>query len=387
MQESTFHQRQIPVATTLDVQAVEDELNELWMQSAGESASEEEGAMLRARVLNLMALVASEEDLSEVNGLLLDVAEAHPCRALLMYADAAGEDKDIEMEVSSRCKIESGAGGRHLCCEQVTLRASGRFAVELPSAAAPLLISDLPSFLWWRAAPHFESELFKNLRSSADRVVIDSATFLNPYEDLRRLASFLSLGRKERESLSDLNWARLTPWRALVAGFYDAPQHREALSRLSRVRVEYIALKDNDDIAPKALLLAGWLASRLGWRASASPPQLVNGARLFSLEQDGRAIVCEFVPAEHTAVAPGGLARVELMTESEPQVSFIAMRAEDSRELKTQEATNEDTQTTRVVACADASEAQLLSGELGLLSRDRIYEEAVAQAAAILNAL
>lgn len=387
MQESTSHQRQIPIAATLDVQAVERELNELWMQSAGASGVDEEGAVLRARVLNLMVYVTSEEMLREVDGLLLDVAAAHPCRALLMFADADGEDKDIEMHVSSRCRIEGGAGGRHLCCEQVTLRASGRFAVELPSAAVPLLISDLPVFLWWHAAPHFEDELFRHLKNSADRVVIDSAAFPRPYEDLRRLASFLSGGRKERESVSDLNWARLTAWRALVAGFYDAPEHREALSRVSRVRVEYIKPQSSDAIAPKALLLAGWLASRLGWRASDARAQEVDGAHLFALEKDGRAIVFEFAPSQHTAVAPGGLARVELMAESDPPVSFIVMRAGDSRDLKTQEATDADTRTTRVIAGADESQAGLLAAELAILCRDRIYEEAVAQAAAILNAI
>jgi glucose-6-phosphate dehydrogenase assembly protein OpcA len=385
MQESTSHQRQIPLAASLDVQAVERELNELWMQSAGASSVDEEGAMLRARVLNLMVYVTSEEAMREVDELLLDVATAHPCRALLMFADAEGEDKDIEMHASSRCRIEGGAGGRHLCCEQVTLRASGRFAIELPSVVVPLLISDLPVFLWWHAAPHFDDGLFKNLRGSADRVVIDSATFLNPYEDLRRLASFLPGWRKEREGLSDLNWARLTAWRALLAGFYDAPEHSEALSRLSRVRIEYIASKNTDAVAPKALLLAGWLASRLGWRASDAQAQEVDGAHLFSLETDGRTIIFEFVPSQHTAVAPGGIARVKLIAESEPQVSFIVMRAGDSRDLKTQEATDADTRTTRVIAGADESPAELLAAELEILSRDRIYEEAVAKAAELLG--
>jgi hypothetical protein len=103
------------------------------------------------------------------------------------------------------------------------------------------------------------------------------------------------------------------------------------------------------------------------------------------MEKDGRAIVFEFVPSQHTAVAPGGIARVELVAESDPSVSFIVMRAGDSRDLKTQEATDADTRTMRVIAGADESEAELLAVELGILSRDRIYEEAVAKAAELLG--
>ncbi len=391
MRESiTSNARQIPIEATLDVQAVERELNELWMQNAG--GADEEGAMLRARVLNLMIYVESEEALSEAEEVLLNVAAMHPCRALVMLASPDGEDKDIEMHVSSRCQIGGGggAGARHLCCEQVTLRASGRFTIELPSASVPLLVSDLPVFLWWHTTPRFQQEIFKNLRNSADRVVIDSASSLNPYEDLRALASLLQLEKKERRGLSDLNWARLTTWRALLAGFYDAPEHLEALSRLSRVRIEYIAPEAAPgSVAPRALLLAGWLASRLGWRTTASEKAGINdGVHLFSKEQDGRTITVEFVSSEHKAVAPGGIARVELVAESDPQSSFVAMRAEDSRDLETREATDTDKRTARVLAGAtEPTAGELLATELEILRHDRLYEEAVAKVAEMLGSV
>lgn len=379
--------KEIPVGATLDVEAVERGLNELWMQNAGGSG--DESAMLRARVLNLLVYVDSEEALGAAEEILLSLAAMHPCRALVMLADPDGEDKDIEMHVSSRCQLGSGADARHLCCEQVTLRASGRFTVELPSVSVPLLVSDLPVFLWWHGAPDLQNEIFKNLRSFADRVVIDSAASLDPYADLRALASLLKLEKKERRGLSDLNWARLATWRALLAGFYDVPEHREALSRLSRVRIEYIAPEAApDSIAPRALLLAGWLASRLGWRTAPEKARVADGVHLFSMEQDGRAITVEFKPSGHTAVTQGGIARVELVAESDPRSSFVAMRAEDSRDLKTQEATDADKHTARVLTgAAEPTEAELLASELEILRHDRVYEEAVAKAAELLGSV
>jgi glucose-6-phosphate dehydrogenase assembly protein OpcA len=381
--------QQISVDAMLDVQAIERELNELWAQKAGAGGGDEEGAVLRARVLNLMVYVTGEQDLRAVDEMLVDVAAVHPCRALVMLADEAGEDRDIEMQVSSRCQLESGAGGRHLCCEQVTLRASGSFVVELPSASVPLLVSDLPVFLWWRGAPDFESQIFQSLCRATDRVIIDTAACHEPDDDLRALARFMKLQRKGRPGLSDLNWSRLTAWRALLAGIYDVPEHANALGRLSRVRVEYVApLAAPDAIAPKALILAGWLASRLDWRVTGQPSQAkANGARLFSLEKDGQAIVIEFQRVSHEAVAPGGLARVELVAESEPRAVFVAMRAEDGRNLETQKTLDAETRTMRVLAGGDMTAALLLAAELEILSHDRLYEEAVAKAVELLDSL
>src|SRR5207253_9087206 len=142
------HHQQIPVPATLDVQSVERKLNELWRgQQRTPRDDEVEGALMRARVLNLMIYVSAEDALDEINAALAEVAVTHPCRALMMCADRAGADSDIEMFVSAFCQEREDEGSeRQLCCEQVSLIARGRFTVELPSAAVPLLVSDLPTF-------------------------------------------------------------------------------------------------------------------------------------------------------------------------------------------------------------------------------------------------
>jgi len=98
----TTHTQPVPVRVpaTLDVQAVERELNRLWMENAGgaghEAKDEEaEGALMRARVLNLMVYVSSEEALESVNELLSEITIMHPCRALVMVAERTREDRDI----------------------------------------------------------------------------------------------------------------------------------------------------------------------------------------------------------------------------------------------------------------------------------------------------
>lgn len=374
------------MAETLDVQAVERELTRLWMENAegGAQDSDEETALMRARVLNLLVYVPSSEALGEVTDLLGEVTGVHPCRAIVMVAEREAEDVDIEMFVSSYCQIAGGAG--NLCGEQVTLRARGRFSVELPSAAEPLLVPDLPIFLWWRDRPRLNDEVFRRLSHAADRVVFDSADFLEPHRDTLALSSLLQKERAAHTGLSDLNWARLTSWRGLLAGFYDVREYRAALDQVTLVRVEYVAPQDEPEaIAPKALILVGWLMSRLGWRVAPEQPE--TEAREVLLEKDGRAVAVEFQSVERAEAMHGWIARVELRSTQPVPSAFIVARSEDGRYLETLAVSGDERRASRRLVGGDKTEAELLERELEILGHDRIYEEAVRAAALLLEAL
>jgi glucose-6-phosphate dehydrogenase assembly protein OpcA len=384
--------QQVAVAQTLDVQAVERELNRLWMENAG-GRPDEEAAVMRARVLNLLVYVSSDEALDEVNGLLSEVTAAHPCRALVMVAERAGQDHDIEMYVSAYCQATGGARALNLCCEQVTVRAGGRFSVELPSACEPLLVPDLPIFLWWRDQPRLNDRVFRKLSHTSDRVIFDSADFLHPYQDLLALSELLEKERAAHTGLSDLNWARLTSWRSLLASFYDVREYREALGLVNRVRIEYVAPEaDAGAIAPKALILAGWLMSRLGWRAVSATAEEKQaseaGVRVARLECEGREILIEFESVSRGAEMHGWIARAELRAENDRLNStFVVARSEDGRYLETQALSNDERRASRLLIGGDKTESELLGRELEILCHDRIYEEAVRAAVTLLPAL
>lgn len=381
--------QQIKVSATLDVQSVEQELSELWKQNTGEHDLEEDGAVMRARVLNLLVYVQSETALEEVNHLLGEITSAHPCRVIVMLAQVEGEDHDIEMFVSAHCLTQAGGGGKNLCGEQLTLKARGRFTVELPSAAIPLLVPDLPIFLWWRAAPRLHDQTFASLSRAADRVVIDSADFGRPYDDMLELAGLLISRGKDHARISDLNWARLTSWRTLLASFYDVEEYRASLAGLTRVRIEYVPHDIAPEaVAPKALILAGWLASRLGWRAvpEQSLTRESSGAHRVSLEKDGRPLTVEFAGVERRAEMQGWIARIKLCAEHLQPATFVVLRSPDGRYLETEVGGDKgETRSARTLVAGDKTEAELVENELEILSHDRIYEEALAAAALMLK--
>src|SRR5215210_182938 len=258
---------QVSLAQGIDAAKLERELCAMWAEMSAPSEGAESGAaqqagVVRACVLNLVVYAGGAEERAEVDELLGDIVERHPCRAIVLAADRAAAEPKLEAFISTRCQLSS-RGSKRICGEQITIEAAGAAADTASTAVAPLLVPDVPVFLWWKDIPHYDDKLFTRLAGMADRVVIDSASFNRPHEDLRRLARLLAGGRLR---LSDLNWGRLTSWRALVAGFWDVADYRDSLAQIEKVVIEYDPPdRSHEQLAPKALLALGWLASRLGW--------------------------------------------------------------------------------------------------------------------------
>ncbi|HKQ51486.1 MAG TPA: glucose-6-phosphate dehydrogenase assembly protein OpcA, partial [Pyrinomonadaceae bacterium] len=284
--------------------------------------------------------------------------------------------------VSTRCR-RLGGSGRQVCGEQVTIEAAGPAIETVASAIAPLLVPDVPVFLWWKDIPHYEDTLFSRLTTMADRVVIDSSCFDRPHADLLHLAEVIK-AHPQFMSASDLNWGRLTSWRTLVASFWDVPDYRPFLDHLDRVRVEYdppdVA---PEEVAPKALLALGWLASRLGWSIAGADSRQ-DASTYFRLNAGGREIKAELIATERIEQCDGMLVSLAL---SAGGAEFSVRITDDRKRLET-EATIDGRRTVgRVLSYEQKTEGQRLSRELSLLQRDVIYEQALLAAAQLIRVM
>lgn len=375
--------QQIQVPNTLDVEAIERALADLWKQTAGHHQAVGDDAMLRARAAVLMVYM-HDESLPDTQQVISELASFHPCRALLMAGDKNAPARDIELYVSSFCAGQKGSDSRNLCCEQITLTAQGGFVSELPSAAVPLLVPDLPVFLWWRDQPGAEERVFSQLCVAADRVVIDSADFKDPASDFAALAQFIKRKGDEAVVLSDLNWARLTPWRSSLANFYDVGDYRSELDQITEVQISFVAETPKaSPVSSQALLIVGWLASRLEWRftgvAEIQPPGLA-----FHFEKNDRLIKINLTEVKRPAMKSGRLCEIELKCSRLP-ATFMVSRTEDGSHLSTHASLGARSYPGRLVPVGNWSAAQLLSREMEILGNDRIYEEAIAAAADMIS--
>ena len=76
---------QIQLEKTLDVEVVERQLAELWQQTSGGCcADDDDFAVLRSRVANLIVYVDRNRASTEVNGIIAELTAMHPSRVLLL---------------------------------------------------------------------------------------------------------------------------------------------------------------------------------------------------------------------------------------------------------------------------------------------------------------
>lgn len=374
---------QIQLSKTLDVEHVDSALAELWKRTAGEAPADDDSALLRSHVANLLIFAPAEAE-TDVHNTLQELCVLHPCRAQVMIRENEPAH-DIEMYLSMFCEDGKNSTIKRVCCEEITLKASGEFVSELPSAALPLVVPDLPIFLWWRQALHADNQNLRILCRAADRMVVDSADFENSDEDVAKLRDLFKGSGHEKIAVSDINWARLTSWRALLASFYDVPKYRDSLDRVDRVRIDFVpSLSKPDALPPQALLISGWLATRLGWTPVGEVSNASSDCVSLKFIRGDRPIRVEFSRTDHANMPPGRLAQVKLDHE-EGEATFLVRRSADGLHLTTETRIGTDIQPGRVLPVRNRSTAQLLSREMEILCTDQVYEEALVQAVEMIR--
>ncbi len=205
--------------------------------------AEDDGApRLRTSVMTHMAWVP-EEWLPAALATLEGLGERHPSRTLILTPEpeAGGDrlDARVRLERFQLPEIE-----RQICSEVIELRLRGGRVRAPASIVTPLLVADLPVFLRWRGRPPFGAPELEQLVDVTDRLVVDSGE----WPDLP--AAYAELSRYfERAAVSDIAWARTLGRRRALASMWPG------IAKLRQLRVA--------GPLPEALLLAGWLRSRL----------------------------------------------------------------------------------------------------------------------------
>jgi glucose-6-phosphate dehydrogenase assembly protein OpcA len=179
--------------------------------------------------------------------------QRHPCRGVLavMSPDRTG----LESSISAHC-WRTGAGGRHVCSEEVILKAGPGDEHALASTVLALLVPELPLNVWVIGPIDLESHVASELIDEAEIVFVDSA---DAPDVAASLDAALLAHRKHHVAVCDLAWRRVAVWRALVAQFFDGD---EGLRRLSQLRA--IEITGGGSVTSEMLLMAGWFISRLG---------------------------------------------------------------------------------------------------------------------------
>jgi glucose-6-phosphate dehydrogenase assembly protein OpcA len=197
------------------------------------------GAVTMGRVLTLIIAPDSEAMLEESIEAANGASHEHPSRVIVtMRGDPYADEPRLDAQL--RVAADAGAG------EVVVLRLSGSLAGHANSVVIPFLLPDIPVVAWWPdVAPAVPAQ--DPLGRLAIRRITDATNGADPLSAIKSRLPGYTAGD------TDLAWARITYWRALLTSAVDLPPHEPIESVLvSGLQTE-----------PALDVLAGWLASRI----------------------------------------------------------------------------------------------------------------------------
>lgn len=353
--------RKVPGGGRMSVGQIEHELGKLRTNDDGSLA-------LRSSVLNLI-VVTDEDSAEEITNSVSRLAGRYPARAVVFIADPEDEP-NVDIGLSAFCHVRGG-GGAQVCAEQITIHAEGPPATHLESLAGPLLIPDLPVFLWYPGAFSSRATGFSAMAQLADRVILDSAG--GPTEDhgacLREISNLLE--DPATPAIGDLQWVGLSPWRSLLADTFGVRERADELEKIERAEVLYAPGGEN-----RALLLVGWLASILGWTPESTTRN--GGDRTVEFSGPSGGITVELSPDSPDA----RLRRIRLYSK---EYSFQVSRHRANSDVRTTVMRGEDLLAERTVHIGSFDLGVLVGEEMGYRGHDEAYEAALRTAVEVLD--
>ncbi|MFQ6537465.1 MULTISPECIES: glucose-6-phosphate dehydrogenase assembly protein OpcA [Aphanothece] len=225
------------------------------------------------------------QEAEDLRGQFVDSAiSSHMPRRLITLAPTVDGGRPLETLVAAYCPLpEEGAGGP-ACGDVVVLRGGRDVLKSKLELVQPLIPDELPCWVWWNSSLDEAPELLDALAPPPRRLVVDSSLG-QPRRCIDLLVQRIAVG----QAVNDLNWLRLRSWRESLAMVFDPPSRRDALDHVVQLDIDV-----EGDHPLKGLLLAAWLADRLGWQLIDSYPVDADGA--------GSGIGAEFQRADGSSV-------------------------------------------------------------------------------------
>jgi glucose-6-phosphate dehydrogenase assembly protein OpcA len=360
-------------------------LNRMWGEIRAERRSGNrlaravaDAASMRTQTVNLVVITDGSADQPDVAQLVTHLPDISPSRVVILSSQHGwAQNLRVGVDIEERPNKPPHAPTR---IEVISVRGRGE---RLASVATPLLVPELPDFVWCTTPEFAQDPVLDELSEQVDRIMVDSATSPNPATALDYLVHLAKAGGPELK-ISDMAWSRLRSWRQMVAQFFDNPSHVSCLYETEEVVIE-CARRDGSGQSgiTGGLLTAAWLAYCMEWRAPGE--ELVRSRDGWKLtlragqKGQSREVVILIKEVDDDASA-GSLSSIRLTSGTSAAGTFLVRR------------TGPDTMTTvsemphagiseRTIYSANPDQADLLSRELREFDSDPVFEQSLQIAA------
>jgi glucose-6-phosphate dehydrogenase assembly protein OpcA len=360
-------------AERISVDHLSREMARVWSEISHQVEQQSGQIPLQTSILTLVVVAQGRLEMRSALDVLHRLSQQLPSRAIVVEIARPGTPSDAS--ISAHCQYLEH--GRPACYQIVEIRAASDRLSAVPSLLVPLELYDVPAFMWWVGDIDFDSPAVRRLMSSSERIIIDSARFDAPLAGLRSFATYLD-HQDTSCTGTDLNWARVTSWRELIAQSFDHPLARDLFDTIQRVDLSFDPAAE-----AQAYLLTGWLASRLGWRltaASRSPDtvRLVLANRL-----DGEV----YVNLNLQQSGGVGVRGVRILAGSASNAVRLTVRRSSAdiviASLETAALPRQD----RVLRDMKPSLHELIGRELLIHARDHVFDQSLAFVSNVVDTL
>ena len=207
-------------------------------------------------VIEAVSRLEGDATAEDLRGQYIDPAlSALMPRRLITLAPTIAPSQGLETLVAAYCPLPEEGGGTTACGDVVVLRGGDAALQDGMTILEPLLPASMPTWVWWNGFLDEAPELMARLACAPRRLIIDSAVG-QPRQCLEVLRQRVESG----QAVNDLNWLRLRSWRETLAMVFDPPHRRDALSHVTQLDIDV-----EGHHPAQGLLLAAWIADRLGW--------------------------------------------------------------------------------------------------------------------------
>jgi glucose-6-phosphate dehydrogenase assembly protein OpcA len=359
------------------------ELSRLHTELTHDQTSDQEHPHTRNCVMNLVIAVNDEEQEASVQQSVHAVAAGHPLRAIVLRRNPAdGEGLDAEITTESHHLVR----GLSVQLERVTLRVRGAAADHTASLVDPLLVPDVPTYLWWTGTPPLAEQSLRDALAACDELIVDSGQFENVVQGLLDLAALAErLGG--RLGFVDLQWVRQKPWRETLAQFFAPEGRREMLTGLRRITIDSIGQGRVGRVG--GMLLGGWLMAALGWRLTDATSSSASIGEALLKGEKGQTVQLTLRSAEQAGLPQGALRAIRFEGQAHGKVfaSHIEIRPDRSDHAHVRIDIGGVETLHQRLALPQPEDSELLLNALSTARRDRVYLRSLDAAAKLVDAL
>jgi len=283
------------------VSDIEEALDDLWECQEGT-------AKIRACLFNLIVYCQERTTIDYMRAVVQKVIARFPCRIIFIEGDTTADEEYLRTNVAAAI---TGKGDTQIACDSITIEAAGANLARVPFLILPHIVPDLPVYLVWGQDPTTDNAILPHLERYATRLIFDSETTTDLQKFSTRLLQRLHSGTRD---IIDMNWARISGWRAGVAHIFSSPDKILQLASTKAMTVTFNScatdyFQHNDF---QALYLQAWIAAQLNWKVVGC--KHVELERIITYTNGLQETTVTITPVCDKELPPGNLIAIDITT-------------------------------------------------------------------------